>query len=172
MKKALAIVFLILLGCGYTTRGFLHEGESIFIAPVKNKIKIAKESRKYAGYVSYPVLIEKRLTNALIEKFQTDGHLKVTSSEPYDLKLALDITDYRKETLRYTDSDDIEEQRLWLTAFLTLTDNSKNIINRKEIRGEATFFLVGPQQQSEGFAQNELVSDTARRILEAVVEEW
>jgi len=166
------IFSLILLGCGYTTRGFLHEGESILIAPVKNKIKIAKESRKYAGYVSYPVLIEKRLTNALIERLQTDGHLRVTSSEPYDLKLAIDIIDYKKETLRYTDSDDIEEQRLWLVVSMSLADNNNNIINKKEIRGETTFFLIGSHQKSESAAQVELVSDTARRILEAVIERW
>ena len=172
MNRALAIIFIILLGCGYTTRGFLYEETTIHIVPVANKIEIAKESRKYTNYVSYPVLIEKRLTNAIIREFQTDGHLEVTGSQAGSLRLSVEAIDYRKETLRYTDDDDIEEQRLWLTVTMALTDKGGNILKQREIKSETTFFLIGPEQQSEGSAQNKLVADAARRILEAVIEEW
>ena len=107
MKSFIAIIVLILAGCGYTTRGFVYEEDSIYIKPIVNKINIARESRTHLNYSTYPILLEKKLTNALVNKFNIDGHIKVTGNSAGALRLICEVRDYKKEALRYSDSDDV-----------------------------------------------------------------
>jgi hypothetical protein len=47
------------------------------------------------------------------------------------------------------------------------------VLKEKDIIGEMeSYFLSGPNSISESAAQDKLVDDAARRIMEAVVEEW
>ena len=162
----------MILGCGYTTRGFQYEGDSIIIDPVINKINITNESRKFSNYKSYPILIENKLTNELVNKFNIDGGLKVTSLDTDALILTSSIVDYDKDSLRYSDDDDIEEQRLRLRVYVTLSNPDGELLVDQTVTGESTYFLEGPKATSEGAAQVELIDDAARRILELVVEDW
>ncbi len=82
------------------------------------------------------------------------------------------IVGYTKEAVRFTNADDVVEQRLRLKVHIALTDSSGKSIKAKDIEGEASFFLSGPNRKTETAAQEILIDDTARRILESVVEEW
>ena len=166
------LFFLVISSCGYTTRGFVYEDNRIIIEPVVNKIDITSEQRKYSGYTSFPLLIENKLTNELIGKFNTEGHLEVVNQHPKALKLTCTITDYSKETLRYTDNDEVEEQRLRLHVKIKLVSSEGEILQDREVVGESNYYLSGSRQKSESAAQVDLVTDTARRILEAIVEAW
>jgi len=167
----LIIVFFI-SGCGYTVGGFKYEGRKIVIVPVENKIDITSESRKYSGYITYPVLIEDDLTNAIIRKFNIDGHLTVVRRDPQALRLSCIIKQYKKETLRWTDADDPEKQRLRLYVKMTLTSPEGEILHERNVMGENEYFLSGRSEASEEAARIDLVNDISRRIVEAVVEEW
>ncbi|MFH1772173.1 MAG: LPS assembly lipoprotein LptE [Candidatus Omnitrophota bacterium] len=159
-------------GCGYATTGYIYNEKKIFITPVTNEVDITSEARKYSEYRSFPVLLEKKLTNTLIDKFNTYGRLKVVSQEAGALKLGCTVKDYRKEALRYTDGDEVNEQRLWLDVYIVLTDSKGVVLKEGTESGKASYFLSGPQSKSESAAQKDLIDDTARRIQEAVVEEW
>ena len=163
-------------GCGYVAGGFKYQGRGIVVSPVVNKIKIATEARKYTGYVSYPILIEDKLTNEIIRQFNIDGNLVVTRQGPQALILTCAVVDYDKETLRYTDSDDVKEQRLRLRVEMKLHSSDGTLLQHRRVVGESSYYLeqefMGDDKKSESFAQVELVRDTARRIVEAVVEEW
>jgi uncharacterized protein YcfL len=174
MKKIfLLTIFLYLFyGCGYTTRGFQYQEDKIFIAPIINKIDITSEERRYSGYKVFPILLEKKLTNELINKFNIDGHLKVVSETEESLVLSCFIKDYQKEALKYTSDEEVKEQRLRLYVHIKLQDSEGSILKEKDIVGEASYFLSGPNKKSEESAQSDLIDDTARRILEAVIEEW
>ena len=176
MKEKMLLSFLILgvllSGCGYATSGVTYKEDSIFIAPVKNEVDITSESRRFNTYKTFPILLEKNLTNTLVEKFNIDGHLKVTSVSEGALKLTCVIKDYRKEALRYTDSEDIEEQRLRLSVDMKLVDSAGAVLKEKEVKGETTFYLTGSHRKSESSARQDLIDDTARRILETIIEEW
>ncbi len=167
-----ALLALAVIGCGYTTRSFTYDGNAILISPVVNKIDITSETRKYSNYTTYPILLENRLTNEIVTQFNIDGGLKVVNDDPEALKLSCTITDYKKETMRYTESDDVKEQRLRLFVQVILVGKDAAELKNKNITGETSFFLTGPNQKSESAAQMDLIEDTARRIVEAVVEEW
>jgi len=152
--------------------GFVYQEDRIYIRPVINKISITQEDRVYSSYTSYPILLEKRLTNVLVNKFNIDGHLKVAGEDLDALILECEVRDYKKEALRYADNDAVTEQRLRLTVHMILRDKDNNIIKEREIIGETSYFLSGSLMKSEASAQADLVDDTARRILEAVVEDW
>ncbi len=162
----------ILCSCGYSTRGFTYKEDKIVIIPVSNNIEITPESRRYSNYRSFPVFLEKRLTHTLRNRFSMDGHLMVVKEDVGALSLECAIKDYQKEALRYSDSDEIKEQRLRLFVQMKLWDEKGKLLKEKEVVGEATYFLTGPNQKSEASAQEELIEDTARRILEQVVESW
>ncbi len=180
MKNVLFILLFIISGCGYTTSGCRYVGEKIIIKPVTNSIDITSESRKYSTYESYPILIENRLTNKLVRKFNIDGSLKVVNYSPQALELVCNITDYKKEALRYSDDDDVREQRLRLYVKMKFTNPAGEILEERNVMGETTYFLTGItltdgtsiRPKSETAAQADLIDDTARRISEAVLEEW
>ncbi|MDD5583587.1 MAG: LPS assembly lipoprotein LptE [Candidatus Omnitrophica bacterium] len=174
MKRVffIALCLLSVYGCGYTTKGFMYDRSTIMIVPVTNKISITSENRNYASYQSSPVLIEKRFTSALVNKFNIEGHLKVVSSETDALKLECAITQYLKEAVRFTDSDDVKEERLRLIVYMKLYNSKGEIIKEHEVSGESNYFLAGSHRKSESVAQAELIDDAARRIVEAVIEEW
>jgi len=181
MKFFLVLLLLIVVGCGYTTRGFIYTESTIVIKPVINKINITSENRKYSDYTSFPILIENRLTNEIVSKFNIEGNLKVVSEDPKALRLVCTVNDYSRETLRYTDSDEVSEQRLRLHAHIKLTSGDGGVLKDKNVVGEATYYPDGisPDNESntivrtsESAAQLDLIDDTARRICEAVTEEW
>lgn len=166
------IAVLGLNGCAYTTQGFMWAGETIDIIPVMNKVNITSEQRIYNNYTSFPVLFEKKLTNVLISKFNTNGRLKVVAGAKDALKLTCVITKYWKDGLRYTDVDDIKEQKLRMVVKATLTGKQAEVLRESEITGEAAYYLCGPNSKTEAAAQADLIDDTARRILEFVVDAW
>lgn len=173
MKKNLILVLvLFFVSCGYTTSGSMYAGKKIVIKPVENSIDITSESRQYANYETYPILIENKLTNRIIKDFKREGSLKVVSVGVDALKLTGVITDYRKETLTYTDSEDVEEQRLRLYVDVKLYSASGEVLQNKRVTGEVSYFLSGAKATTETAAQTNLVNDTARRISESVIEQW
>ncbi|MCM8831780.1 MAG: LPS assembly lipoprotein LptE [Candidatus Omnitrophica bacterium] len=162
-----------LSNCGYTTKvSTIYKQDKIFIIPVKNQIDITSEDRRYSNYKVLPIFLEKKLTNAIVSRFNTDGYFKVVNDKEDTLQLETSILDYKKEALRYTDSDDIKEQRLRLTVRVKLIDAKGKILKEKNVVGDTSFFLIGPQKKSESAAQEELIQDVARRISEVVAEEW
>jgi len=180
MKNFLVLLLFIVVGCGYTTRGFVYTEDTIIIKPVINKIDITSESRKYSDYTSFPILIENRLTNEIISKFNIEGNLKVVGEDPRALKLTCTVENYDKETLRYTESDEVNERRLRLSVHMKLTSGEGKVLQDKRVVGESTYYPAGTTgndigtivRTTESAAQVDLIDDTARRICEAVTEEW
>lgn len=137
-----------------------------------NQIRVAEEGRSYTGYTSYPILIEENLTNRLVSEFNIRSNLEVVSHLNDALELECQVTDYRRQTLRHTSSDEPMEQRLRLYVNMILRDSEGEVIRERRVVGQTTFYLTGPDSKSETVAQGDLVEDTARRITEAVVEAW
>ena len=175
-RLLLSIYFLLvvsILGCGYTTRGFLNpDYKSIFVKPVLNKLTFTKETQEYRDFRSIPPLLEDSFTKALISRFNLDGNLRVDREETADLILETEITDFLRETLRYTDQDRVQEYRLKIYFTYKLYDKNNNLIRKKSLVSDTTYTLEGKFAESEDSAISDLLDDAARRIVEDIVEEW
>lgn len=180
MKHALAALFFIPLlissaGCGYTTKVNLPEHvKVIHIAPVKNTIDLSSEISDKSRFRVYRPGSEVDLTNAIINRFIFDGHLKVGSPEASNAILETKLTDYRRDSLRYSDNDDVQEYRLTivLDAVLYTLPDRKVIWRDSALIGDTTFFLSGPRAVSEDEASAKAVEDVARRVIERTLEAW
>jgi outer membrane lipopolysaccharide assembly protein LptE/RlpB len=146
--------------------------QTLYVEPVKNDINITDMRRAYSQYQSYPLLVEKKLTNALVKELNTRSPFRVIDEEDASFTLACAIVDYTKETLRYSDTDNITEQRLRLHVKAKLLDQEDEVVKEDVVVGDVTYFLSGPYATSDTQALKELVEDTSRRIIETVSERW
>lgn len=171
---ALAAAVSLCAGCGYTTKSLLPENvKSVHVQPVKNAIDLSAEISDKTPFRVYRPGLEVELTNAIINRYIFDGTLKVASPEKADAVLETNLVDFRRDALRYTDGEDIEEYRLSIVidARLYQKVDGKSLWS-KRITGDTTFFLSGSRAITEDEAATKVVEDAARRVIEATIEYW
>ncbi len=174
-SAAIVLAAGILSGCGYTRKSLLSENiKSVYVAPVKNAIDLSGEVTDKKPFRVYRPGVEVELTNALINRFIFDGNLKVESPEAADATLETKLIDYRRDALRYSDSDDVQEYRLSVVVDVTLyeTRTRKVIWSNRSLTGDSSFFVAGPRAISEDAAAQKSVEDTARRVVDQTIEIW
>src|SRR3989338_3942937 len=110
----LGLLFLQLYGCGYKNRSLLpSDVKSIHVAPVKSATDLSGEiGGGKQRFKVYRPGIEVDLTNAIINRFIFDGTLKITGPETADAILEAKLTDYRRDALRRSEGEDVQEYRL------------------------------------------------------------
>ncbi|OQX82147.1 MAG: hypothetical protein B6D56_00090 [Candidatus Omnitrophica bacterium 4484_70.1] len=166
MKKYFFL--LLLLGCGYST--YLVNIKDIYVKPVTTSVNLTGLERAYSEYTSYPLFLDKLLTNKIIEEINLRGASINNSVSAY--RLETNIYRYEKEGLRYEDNDEVSEQRLKLFVKVKLFSPQDELIKEKKIIGQTTFFLSGPYKISEEEAIQDLIEDTAQRIVETIISDW
>jgi len=172
----IACSFLALLaGCGYTTRSLICDKyKTIYIAPFANKINLTLESDVNSKYKVYRPMLETEVTRGTINAFLYDGNVKPVAQESADLILKAELTEFRRDPLRYTDNDDVAEYRINIVVNMNLWDkkNDKLVWEEKGFTGDSTYFTTGSQAKSEDLAVQDAIKDISRRIVERVVEQW
>lgn len=164
-----------IMGCGYSTRSMISSKfKTIYVRPFVNKIDITKETNVAVKYKIYKPILETDITNKVINRFLYDGNLRPTKEETADLILKAELIEFRRDPLRYTDTDEVEEYRLNLITNISLWDNKENklIWEEKNFVGDTTYFTTGSLAKSEDTAILGAIEDLARRIVERTVEEW
>ena len=181
MKKKLflyIINYLLLVtiaGCGYTTRSMIsNKFRTIYVVPFVNKVDITREIDVASKYRIYRPMLETDITKNVINKFLSDGNLRPVKEESADLILKGELIDYRKDPLRYSDSDDVTEYRINLVVNISLFDKKENklVWEEKGFTGDTAYFTSGTLAKSEDTAVNDALTDLARRIVERTVEQW
>ncbi len=166
---------LVLSGCGYTTRSLIAgKYKTINIAPFVNKIELTLESDSNSKYKVYRPMLETEVTRAVINKFLSDGNVKPVVVDMADLALKGELVEFRRDALRYTNNDEVDEYRINIVVNLSLWDkkNDKLSWEEKNFTGSATYFVTGAQAKSEEQAVQDAIKDLSRRIVERVVEQW
>lgn len=175
-RVGLFLIFIFFLsGCGYTTRSLLSPNlKSICVENFANKIRITAEQSDARMYRGYRPGMEIDITKAVIDKFISDGNLKIVSLKDSDLDLQGELIDFKKEALRYDANNNVEEYRVKLIVNLELKDfkTDKTIWREKEFAGEATYRTGGSLATTESVAIQNATSDLARRVVERTVEGW
>jgi outer membrane lipopolysaccharide assembly protein LptE/RlpB len=163
--------FLFLAGCGYSARSALPAHlRTIHVEPFRNTIEYVTENRDQV----YIPLLEVNVRNAVIERFQFNGNLRIANAESADLILKGDLVAFRRVPLRYTDDDKVEEYRLEIAVNFVLLDADQPVPVWMEpgFVGEATYFVRGPNATSESSAIQAAMVDLARRVVERTIENW
>ena len=161
-------------GCGYTMKTILPGNiKTIHVAPVKNAIDLSGEINDKDRFRVYRPGVEVDITNAVMNRFIFDGNLKVVNPEKADAVLEATLVDYRRDPLRYTEGDDIQEYRLSVTIDATVfLTNGHKVLWRETLTGDTSFFLSGSRALSEDEAVTKAVEDLARRVVDKTIESW
>ena len=164
----------MLSGCGYTTKTLLPENlKSVHVSPVTNAIVLSEEITDKTPFRVYRPGLEVELTNAIINRYLFDGTLKISMHEKADAIVETSLVDYRRDALRYSEGEDIQEYRLSIVIDAKMIQKSDGkVLWSKRIIGDTTFFLAGSRAISEDQASSRAVEDVARRVVEATIQYW
>lgn len=166
-------------GCGYTTRSMISDKfRTIYITPFVNKIDITREADVASKYRIYKPLIETDVTKAVTNKFLFDGNLRPVKQGNADLVFKGEVVEFRRDPVRYTDSDEVEEYRINVVVNISLWDSKENKVLWEEnnFTGDSTYFTsfapATVEKKSDDAAISDAIADLARRIVERTVEQW
>jgi hypothetical protein len=170
----LLLSFLLVLsvaGCGYTTGSLLpSKYRKIAIQPFRNKINYVDENIQGV----YIPLLESNVRTAIIDRFLFDGNLRIADPDKADLVLSGDLIGFAQDTLRQDVNQNVQEYQVRVIVSLTLTDAATGMVLWKEpsFTGETTYFLTGPQAESQSAAVDAAMTDLATRVVERTIENW
>ena len=165
------VFFVIAAGCGYTTHtAYPSHLKTIYVEPFENNINYTEDLNRGL----YVPLLEVKVREAVIDRFQFDGHLRIGKPDDADLILKGSLLGFERNVLRRTESDDVEEYRIHVIVDLTMLERVPNTVfwEEKSFVGESTYFLSGPSAKSEAEAIDEALLDLGRRVVERGVESW
>ena len=178
MKKiliAMAILMLAVCGCGYTTKSLLPSNyKTIYVDNFKNAIKITAEQSDERMYRGYKPGMEIKITKAVIDKYLTDGNLRIASPGQADLVLTAELVDFNRGGIIYSNNDVVEEYRIVLVVSMELTEakTGKTVWREQGFAGETTYRTSGSLSKTENAAIDAAITDLARRIVERTIEVW
>ena len=155
---------LLLAGCmGYQLGGSRPEGvETVYMAPVVNK-------------TTEPA-IELQVTEALRQRIQFDGRLKLrNSANAADAIIEVELTDYRLRAIAFR--DDLKttagQYRLTITGVATLTDTATGeILSESKAYGEARFVFESDLTTSKRIALPRAAEELAKFMVDDLIERW
>ena len=168
-------LFSSIAGCGYTTRSMVgSKYHTIYVSPFVNKVNITREGDAENKYRIYRPMIETDITRSVSDKYLFDGNLRPTEEANADLILKGEVLDFRKDPLRYDNSDNVSEYRINLVVNISLWNKADNqlIWEENNFIGDTTYFATGSQSKSDDRAVSDALIDLSRRIVERTVEQW
>lgn len=120
-------------------------------------------------------LLEIITTQETIAEFQRDGTLSVGERDRADVALAVQLTSFSLDPLRF-DRDaatTAEEYRLTLRANLRLTDlRTGEVLASGRVNGDTDFVLTGDLSSAKRAHLPAAAEDLAARIVRASIEFW
>jgi hypothetical protein len=172
LRSVLSILLVLTIaGCGYTTGSLLpSQYRKIAIQPFENKVGYVNENVQGV----YVPLLETNVRTAIIDRFLFDGNLHIADADKADLVLSGDLTGFQQDTLRQDVNQNVQEYRLRIIVSLTMTDAATGKVLWKEpgFGGETTYFLTGPQSETQSAAIDAALVDLATRVVERTIENW
>ncbi len=178
MGRPLALATLVLLvagGCGYTARpGLASHLKTVYVKPFTNKIDVTRFTVGDERFPIYRHRMEVDLTNEIINRFQFTGLMRPAKPGQADSRLEGELVDFRRDALRYSASQQVEEWRLNVVVNLRFIDLTTRTIVWEEdgFTGDTTYFALGSNAESETAGLERAIEDLARRIVERTVENW
>lgn len=163
--RCLAVFAAVLLasGCGYRVGTLLPPSiQTIHVAMFANE---TDEPR-----------IEVEVTNAVIQRIQEDGTLRLAAADSADIVVDGKIISYRRDPLRFERDNPAatEEYRLRIAVRMTVRDRRSDTVisSYSWVEGDADFEVTGDLKTAERRVVPIAAQDLARDIVERIVEGW
>ena len=174
MTRILLSMLLVLsvAGCGYTTGSLLpSKYRTIAVSPFQNKTNNIQDNTSDRLYVP---LLETQVRTAVIDRFVFDGNLHIADADKANLLMEGDLIGLTQDSLRTDVNQNIQQYRVRVIVSLKLTDvaTGKVLWEEPSFAGETTYFLSGPQAQSQSSALTAALTDLATRVVERTIENW
>ncbi|MDD5226932.1 MAG: LptE family protein [Candidatus Omnitrophica bacterium] len=162
------VVILTLSGCGYSRKTVLpYNIKTIYVETVKNKLDVDK-------LYAYQPGLEMDITNAVIQRLQQDGTLKVVEQQKADAILKIDLVSLEQEGLRFTALEGVQQYRLFIVVKLKLVDaKTGNVIwEEPNFSGDTEYYVTTVTSIGEQKAAVDAVHHLAYNIVDRIVEDW
>ncbi len=158
-------LFAALTGCAYTA------GTSLLPAHLRTVAVPTFEN----GTTEY--LLEKEITQAVIDKFIADNHLRVVDERTANSVLRGRIVSYKNAVFGFTGNNQAQEYRVTITVDVTFKDLVKNreVWKDPEITKYANYYVQsvpGDSAHTELQGRQQAVQKIADEILSRTVEGW
>ena len=117
------------------------------------------------------------ITQAVIDRFVADNHLKVVDERSADAVLRGTVTDYRNTVFGFSNAVQAQEYRVGVVVSVALKDKIKNreMWSNENLEKTVNYFVVdvpGQKARSELDGRREAVQKIAEEILSRSVEGW
>jgi len=121
--------------------------------------------------------LEQDVTNAVIERFVKDNHLRVVDERTANAVIRGKLTGYKNAVFGFSAANRAQEYRVTLTCSVVFKDLVKNreIWNEPELIKTANYFVVdvpGDSARTELDGRKEAITKIADEILTRSVEGW
>ena len=158
------MLFLLVAGCGYTASPALlpQHLKTVGIPLFENQT------------VEYT--LEQEVTDAVVQRFVTDNHLRVVDEKSADCVVKGVITQYRNSVFGISNADLAQEYRVTIGVSVVFKDQVKNReIWHDEIVKTANYYVQavpGQQAKTELDGRKEAIQKIADEILSRSIESW
>lgn len=166
LLEALLVTLALGAGsCGYTTSTALLPTHLKTIAiPV-----FANETTEYT--------LEQDVTNAVIDRFVKDNHLRVVNEKDADAVVRGRITAYRNSIFGFSSTTRAQEYRVTISCAVVFKDQVKNreVWNEPALVKTANYYVVdvpGERAKTELDGRQEAIAKIADEVLSRSVEGW
>lgn len=120
--------------------------------------------------------IEAQISNAVIQRLQQDGSLRIEPRSRADVVLTGSVTKYYREALRSlrTDTGVPREYEITITVHVEATDRrtGETVLKPTDVEGKTDVFIGEDQQSSEEQALPLIADDIGKRVAGLLVENW
>jgi hypothetical protein len=162
------VAVMALNGCGYTRTTVLPQNiKTIYVETVKNQLN---PESLYA----YQQGLEMDITNAVIQRLQQDGTLKVVEQAKADAVLKTDLVFLEQEGLRFTSLEGVSQFRLFISVRLKLVEAKTGdlIWEEPNFSGDTEYYVTTVTSIGEQKASVDAVRRLAYNIVDRIVEDW
>ena len=162
------VVVMGLSGCGYTRKTVLPRNmKTIYVETVKNKLNAE-------NIYAYQQGLEMDITNAVIQRLQQDGTMKVVEQGKADAILKTDLISLEQEGLRFNSLEGVSQYRLFIVVRLRLVDSKTGdlIWEEPNFSGDTEYYVTTVTSIGSQKAAVDSVHRLAYNIADRVVEDW
>ena len=162
------VVVMALSGCGYTRKTVLPRNvKTIYVETVKNKLDAQK-------IYAYQPGLEMDITNAVIQRLQQDGSLRVVEQKKADCILKTDLVSLEQEGLRFTSLEGVAQYRLFIVVRLRLVDAKTGdlIWEEPNFSGSTEYYVTTVTSIGQQKAAVDAVHRLAYNIVDRITEDW